>query len=855
MRNTQAARYARWSAMISLLLTLLVAGVYLKRSWEAHLSHLAAPPPVPSSVQQQSAAFSFSKEAGNRTQFTVRASRATQFTEGGLGVLDDVWITAYGNDGHRFDNLRTHSCDYIDSTGNITCAGEVRIDLESAEDARLHPSAASQPNPDARVIHIVTSHVSFDRDTGVATTDDRVQFQFSGMAGQAVGFHYDSGAGEMRLLRDVDIDFHGGDAETAPGGRGRAGSDAPPLHVSGSGLVFNRNDRIVHLLGPAKADQGEYELAAGQLNVELNEQFRARSLMANGDPELHSTGLRPVSVAADEFSVPVSPDGSVQRIIATGNVHGRQRSASGDERLDASKADLELSEKSREPKLLTATGSVAVQSDRGGIKRRLTTSELEMSFVAGSKTGGRDANGEAVRIGRVTAPAASVDVEEPVEEPAQQAAKESAQARGPAKTERIHLTSQHLEAIFGGANEVQEFRGTGGVEVDRRGAIGPAESSTSQEVVVRFGTDGAWSDVDEAGDVHLREGESSAQSDRAHFDRLLDTVTLTGSAAVSLMPPSPGSSPASSAGPADAGSRTTAQSVTFRRAANEVVAEGRVATSELAGAKGTATRGGSSFGSGFGLGLGDELEHISADRLVADTGAGHAVYSGHARLWQGSSLIEADTIEVDRPMQTIVAVNHVRAAFPQATWTGASAQAGRTEHAGEAARNSAGQASIQGPTPKLASKSAGQTEFWRVEAGKMTYANNDGRARLEQGVRARSNEGSIRADAMDLFFAPEDPGSVSGRGAEGQGTAKQLVRATALGHVAIDQDNRHGTGDRGEYVAAEAKFVLSGGPPSVRDDLGNSTSGRQLTLFFADDKILIDSASGLRTVTTHRVEK
>jgi lipopolysaccharide export system protein LptA len=199
-------------------------------------------------------------------------------------------------------------------------------------------------------------------------------------------------------------------------------------------------------------------------------------------------------------------------------------------------------------------------------------------------------------------------------------------------------------------------------------------------------------------------------------------------------------------------------------------------------------------------------------------------------------------------MQTIVAVNHVHAAFPQAAWTGSSAQAGPAEHG-------AGQASMRGPTPKLASKSAGQTEFWRVEAGRMTYANNDGRARLEQGVRARSNEGSIHADAMDLFFAPETPGSVAGRAAEGQVTARQLVKATAVGHVAIDQDNRHGTGDRGDYVAAEGKFVLSGGPPSVRDDLGNSTTGRQLTLFFADDKILIDSANGLRTVTTHRVEK
>jgi lipopolysaccharide export system protein LptA len=98
-------------------------------------------------------------------------------------------------------------------------------------------------------------------------------------------------------------------------------------------------------------------------------------------------------------------------------------------------------------------------------------------------------------------------------------------------------------------------------------------------------------------------------------------------------------------------------------------------------------------------------------------------------------------------------------------------------------------------------------------------------------------------------------GRKSDKTAGEQGGERQLVRATGVGHVIIDQEDRHGTGDRGEYSAAEGKFVLSGGPPSVYDDLGNSTSGRELTLFFADDKILVDSAIGLRTLTMHRVEK
>ena len=89
----------------------------------------------------------------------------------------------------------------------------------------------------------------------------------------------------------------------------------------------------------------------------------------------------------------------------------------------------------------------------------------------------------------------------------------------------------------------------------------------------------------------------------------------------------------------------------------------------------------------------------------------------------------------------------------------------------------------------------------------------------------------------------------------GETSEKELSKAMASGHVALDQENLHGTGDRADYTASEGKFVLSGGPPKVYDELGNSTSGRQLTLFFADDKILVDSEVGLRTLTMHRVEK
>ena len=122
----------------------------------------------------------------------------------------------------------------------------------------------------------------------------------------------------------------------------------------------------------------------------------------------------------------------------------------------------------------------------------------------------------------------------------------------------------------------------------------------------------------------------------------------------------------------------------------------------------------------------------------------------------------------------------------------------------------------------------------------------------------------MMGDAVDFFFAPAGnpaTGDANAMSAQAQGPAKgsgggqQLVRASAFGRVKVEQQGRHGSGDRADYTAENGKIVLSGGSPTVYDASGNATHGRQLTFFFGDDSINVDSAEGLRTLTLHQVEK
>jgi lipopolysaccharide export system protein LptA len=71
----------------------------------------------------------------------------------------------------------------------------------------------------------------------------------------------------------------------------------------------------------------------------------------------------------------------------------------------------------------------------------------------------------------------------------------------------------------------------------------------------------------------------------------------------------------------------------------------------------------------------------------------------------------------------------------------------------------------------------------------------------------------------------------------------------------VRQRDRQGTAEQAEYFAAEGKFILSGGQPTITDASRDTTTGRQLTFFTASDTILVDSQEGSRTLTKHRVEK
>ncbi len=789
MRTSQAARYARWAAYAALLLAAVVAGVFAYRSWQARQAKSKAPPAVPPTVQQRSAEFSFSKVEQERTLFTVRASRATEFKEGNRNLLEDVWITIYGKTGQRFDNIHTQSCEYLSDTGRIVCAGEVQLDLESAEEAGRRRSQPPGPGASERVIHVSTSKVSFDRETGEAHTDQPVIFRFPNGQGRGVGVNYSSRTAAVRLHRNVELTLTPGPVP------GKAGLAAEPVTLTGASMEYRRDDDTLRLAGPARARQGPRELTAGELALELDAELRARRLVASRQPELRSAESRgQAALSADEFVALFHRDGWTERILAIGNVRGNKKGPSGEARLEAQQLDMEMLPWRNEPRALTASGNVIVQSSSaqpGGGSRRLETAALRLFFVEGSNTGGR-------RLDRAeTLAPGTLELQSP-------------SAAGEKKEkDTTRLSGQQLTAEFTERNRMKNLTARNGVEVERRLGGRPPRVTSSRELLAQLGPRGDWTLVEQTGNVRLREADRTAQADRARYDRATDTVTLRGSVVL-----------------ADPATRTIAQSASFNQTSGEIRAQGDVRSTE------------SSSGPGGVANLAPQPAHISSDRLLANSSAGRAVYSGHARLWQGDTVVAADSIELLRNARVLNARGNVMAVFPQAA--GSPGAPGGGSPGGS-------------KSPGRAQPAAG--DVWRVRAGTLTYWSADGRARLEQNVNAQSRQAQISSQALELFFSSAGSGDASPPVFGTAAGARQLTRAVATGSAVVRQGDRRGVAERADHAVAEGKFVLSGGRPTLYDASRGTTTGRQLTFFFADDTIIVDSQEGSRTLTRHRVEK
>lgn len=790
MRNQEAARYARMAALTAGLIVVVVAGVYLQRALRGARARRLASAIVPSEVAQQSANFSYSDVEQGRTVFTIRASHATQFKEQNRALLQDVWITIYGREGDRNDNIHTRECSYEPNTGGIRCQGDVQIDILGAGSLAGNSSAPQA----GQSVQVKTRDLTFNRQTGEASTGAPVEFRFPQGQGRGVGASYSAHDSTLRIDHAVEFDLHASDR-----------SGGLPVHATSGSLEVRREDRVVVLSGRATVRQADRELSAEKISIMLDEDYHPQEALAEGHPSIQGQDQEAggkFSLSAVTLEASLNSQGWLTSLVANGTVTGRRTGAAGTDRLLADHLEFAMLPGSNLVRQMTAGGGVEVQSQQGSDSRVLKTESLRVDFSASARP---QPSGLAAHESNPSAEQQEIESAETLA---------PATIESKAAKETTFLSAKKFVAQFGTNGRLDRLLGHGGVEVRRQIDGGIPQSSSAGEFVVTFSSKGEWDSLEETGMVQFTQGDRQASAARAKMLRLTGLVTLDGSAVLS-----------------DSMSRTTAGLVTINQQSGELQASGGIVSTYLATAQGNGT-----------VNLGAGPAHISSDSLEGSSSSGHVTYSGHARLWQGESVLQAEQIEIWRDDKKMEARGQIVAMFPQAPGAGPS-------FVMSASKSSANRAA---PT------------LWQIKASSLVYWSDQGKAHLEGGVAASSEQGSLESRTLDVFLSPTDslgPPPVQtpsgGKKAGGPPTGtRELSRALAQGNVVVRQGERRGTAEEAAYTAADQKFVLSGGQPTITDASSDTTTaGRSLTFFVASDTILVDSQEGLRTLTKHRVEK
>lgn len=758
MKRSEAARYARWSATVAILLAAATGVFYIQRVWTAHRERAKAPAPLPKEEEKRFTTLSFKKVEANHTIFSVEASRSTDLKGQDISLLEDVKITVFGKLGERHDVIHTQSCRYSKADGGFQCEGDVQMDLQTAADASR---IAAQPTGTPDIVHVDTSGVTFERSTGLAQTAQPVTFVFPSGKGEGKGAVYDSNEGILRLIRDVRIDLKPKPADPAA----KANSPSVPVTILGSGLEFGKASHLLQISGPASAVTPTQRLTAGEFALQLDAENRAQTFVAtpgslNQLPALVDRDPKgEMALQAQKLTAKLSPQGWVTTILADGDVRGSSPSGN----LRAAQAEMEMWPGLNQAKELTLHGDVRIDArdPKTSLARNIVSNALRLEFRGGKA-------GEPNRVRQAeTLERGSIEWLD-------------------APSTRSKVSGDKLAVYFGAQGKAQVVNASGNVQSERQAPGHALQTASSANGVVQLSPAGDWSQITLRDAVRLQEADRSAEAEQAVFNRAAQTSILTGRAVVR-----------------DATSETHAPKITFLQATDEVEAEGPVRSTDFS-SKNSAIQ------------LSPAPANISASHMRANTKSGRALYTGQARLWQGQSVLEADSIELLRSTRVLNASGSVRGVFPQ--------------------------------TPRRG-ESPDKTPVWHVASATLTYWDVENRAHLEKDVVVQSADQRMRCPLLDLYFTRTNESP------SGMGGASQISRAVGTGGVVVEQGDRRGTAERGLYTAEDEKFVLTGGTPTLFDPVEGTTTGRELTFYNADDTVVVDSGAGLRTLTRHRVQR
>ena len=452
-------------------------GFYLQGVFKQQEVIPGAPKNIPSGVEKSATGFNLSKSEGGKTLFTIHAASVQQYKEGGKAALHDVSITVFGRNQDRSDQIYGADFAYDPAAKIVTAEGEVRIDLEAVSSAATPAGGPAAETKD--LIHVKTSGLTFNENTGIAQTKAAIEFRVPEANGSAVGATYDSHGGVLTLKSAVRI--------TSTGQR--------KATITGQSATITKNPSKV-VMQYARVEEPQRVISADQVTVFINDDNNIERVVGSGNLHAVSTGDKAFEISAPAGELEMADANQARRGILSGGVNFLRKGDSPAEG-KAGKILLSFGPENRVTKV-RAEDSVTLKQGPAGKSEELHAVALDLSVKDGRRLQKAVTSGGPAEIIREQTPG------------------------------KTTISAGHFETVFNDQNHPVSLYGTPDAKIVDTAPGKPDRVLTSRELTAKFNDKGEIVSADQIGDFHYQEGTQTASADRAKYAAAEETIFLSG---------------------------------------------------------------------------------------------------------------------------------------------------------------------------------------------------------------------------------------------------------------------------------------------------------------------------------------
>jgi len=595
-------RRTRWLFLAAILaIVVSVGATYVKRKAGFLRDALPPPQPLDEGLNAQSQKWTYGDFKGTQQRVFIQASSMRQIKDTSAVELEDVELHLFHKEATEYDLVRCAKAQFDPNAKTLFSDGQVEI-------TRDVPVEGPQTG---HIVKIHSSGVTFQSESGKATTDRLTSFDYDQGGGSAVGAEYDPQERQLHLKSQVSLDWRGKTPESVP------------MHIEAGEAYYLEKESKVVLIPWSRMTRDTLKIE-GEMSVVTLENQEVRLAEINKGHGVREESDRKTEFAAERLTLHFIENTQVDQIH--GDRNGRLVSTAATMRTtvtgDRIDLDFDTSTKDSTLKAAIATGSGVAEavplpkpgaeigdtrilkSDTITLKMRAAGKEIESAETAGPGT---------------------IDIV----------------PNRPGMPKRF-VKGDHIWVTYGADNRIQSFRS---INVSTRTEKPPTEKqpspppaiTSSKELLAIF--DPKTSDLahlDQKSDFRYQEGDRRGRADHATLDQTKDLMTLEGSARVS-----------------DPTGSASADRIVMNQKSGDFTADGHVASTHMP----------DKSGSSSALLSTDEVMQAHAQHMTSSDNNQKIHYEGNAVAWQGANRVDADRLDIDRDAGIMEAHGKVKSSF------------------------------------------------------------------------------------------------------------------------------------------------------------------------------------------------